>query len=107
MTNPPFDVGRYVRLAASEPVWRSLGRPGVTTVIGDAGIGKTALGYMIVRDSDAKSRRRLIRASSHPTFQEALEAARSELGGDARRRDVVIIDGLDDMNSVPSPEEVY
>lgn len=107
MTNPRPDVGQYVRLAASEPVWRSLGRPGVTTVIGDPGVGKTALGCMIVSESGPKNKRPLIRAASHRTFQEALEAARSELGGTARRRDVVIIDGLDEMNPIPSPEEVY
>jgi pantothenate kinase-related protein Tda10 len=103
---PPVDIATYVNLVSSKPVWRALDRPGLTTVVGAPGSGKTALAQMIVNDRSAKGRRRLVTAASHGDFQSAMNAARAQLGGTARWDDVVIIDGVDELNPIPSPEEI-
>lgn len=100
-------LATYVRLASSEPIWRRLDRPGVTTVLAGPGSGKTALGQMIVYDPNAKGRRRLISAARYGDFRSVVAAARAKFDGVTRRDDVVIIDGLDELQRVPSPEEVY
>lgn len=102
-----IDPEGYVRLAASEPVWQSLDRPGVTTIVGDPAIGKTELCLMIANAATSRSRRKVFRAVQYPTFRDALETAHAQFGGAARPHDVVIIDGLDEMSPIPSPEEVY
>lgn len=107
MTDPARDFRSYVRLTSTEPVWRSLDRPGVTTVVGTPGIGKTQLSLMIANGASSRSRRRVLHPARYPTFRDALEAAHAEFGAATRPGDVVIIDGLDEMSPIPSPEEVY
>jgi Shedu protein SduA, C-terminal len=101
------DPSTYIRLPSSEPVWQSLGHPGVTTVVGEWGSGKTALAQIIARDPSAKGRRVFVSAAEHGDLGAALSAAHSQLDPAATQGDVVIIDGVDELSPSPTPEEVY
>jgi hypothetical protein len=106
LTESGHEIDSFVWLAASDPVWQSLDRPGVTTVVGGPAVGKTVLSFAMASRGSSRSRRAVFRAARYPSFEALLETARAEFAGQTRPGDVVIVDGLDDMDPLPAPEVV-
>jgi Domain of unknown function (DUF4263) len=101
-----FSVPPAAQLASTAPVWEALGHPGIVTVIGDPGVGKSFLGHQITEVSGG-ARKHLVSGARYETFASLMAAARDLFGGAAQAGDVLVVDGLDEISNMPSPEEVH
>lgn len=107
MPELPFDA--ITKSEAFLEVHRRAARPGVTTLVGPAGSGKTALVQALARDFGRRGLGRSVVISGHEVLHLAVASQRAAdlLGGVARRGDLVVIDGLDEVPQQPTPQDLH